>query len=113
MPVSPIEPTTATGYLSGAEAASALSALSPTTAPASTGQVGATAFASVLGGAVDNTQQLQAASNELTIAAVSGDLADIHQATIASTRAATTLELVATVRNKAVDAFNEIMRMQA
>jgi flagellar hook-basal body complex protein FliE len=32
---------------------------------------------------------------------------------IASTRAAVTLELVAAVRNKGVDAFNEIMRMQA
>lgn len=107
MPVSSIEPTTATGYLPGAEALSAVSATP------STGRAGASTFASVLGGAIDGTQQLQATSNELTIAAVSGDLQDIHQATIASTRAATTLELVATVRNKAVDAFNEIMRMQA
>lgn len=113
MPVSPIAPTTATGYLSSAEALSAVSALPSTAAPTSTGRAGASAFAEVLGGAVDGTQRLQAASHELTIAAVSGDLEDIHQATIASTRAQTTLELVATVRNKAVDAFNEIMRMQA
>ncbi len=32
---------------------------------------------------------------------------------IASARASVTLELVAAVRNKGVDAFNEIMRMQA
>jgi flagellar hook-basal body complex protein FliE len=113
MPVTPIEPTTATGYLSGAEALSALSGASPSSALTSTGRAGASAFAEILGGAVDSTQQLQATSNELAIAAVSGDLADIHQATIASTRASTTLELVAAVRNKAVDAFNEIMRMQA
>ncbi|MGO1342056.1 MAG: flagellar hook-basal body complex protein FliE, partial [Cellulosimicrobium funkei] len=49
----------------------------------------------------------------LAIAAVTGDLESVHPATIASTRAQTTLELVAAVRNKAVDAFNEIMRMQA
>ena len=49
----------------------------------------------------------------LSVAAVTGDLDDIHSAMIASTRAAVTLELVAAVRNKGVDAFNEIMRMQA
>ena len=32
---------------------------------------------------------------------------------IASSRASVTLELVAAVRNKGVDAFTEIMRMQA
>lgn len=72
-----------------------------------------TGFAGVLASAVDSTQSLQAASNELSIKAVTGDLSDIHDATIASTRAAVTLELVAAVRNKSVDAFNEIMRMQA
>ena len=71
------------------------------------------AFASVLGGAIDNVQQLQSTSNELAVKAVTGDLDDIHTATIASTRAQVTLELVAAVRNKGVDAFNEIMRMQA
>jgi flagellar hook-basal body complex protein FliE len=70
-------------------------------------------FASSLTGAVDNLQQLQAASKELAIKAVTGDLNDIHSATLASTRAQVTLELVAAVRNKGVDAFNEIMRMQA
>lgn len=71
------------------------------------------AFASSLTGAVDELQQLKATSNELAVAAVTGDLSDIHAASIASARAAVTLELVAAVRNKGVDAFNEIMRMQA
>ncbi|MFU8947263.1 flagellar hook-basal body complex protein FliE [Mycetocola zhadangensis] len=81
-----------------------------TTAPAATDGF---AFANVLGGAIDNVQQLQSTSNELAVKAVTGDLNDIHTATIASTRAQVTLELVAAVRNKGVDAFNEIMRMQA
>ncbi len=71
------------------------------------------AFAATLTGAVDNLQQLQSTSSELAVKAVSGDLEDIHTATLASTRAQVTLELVAAVRNKGVDAFNEIMRMQA
>jgi flagellar hook-basal body complex protein FliE len=70
-------------------------------------------FASVLGGAVDNVQKLQSTSSELAVKAVTGDLNDIHTATIASARAQVTLELVAAVRNKGIDAFNEIMRMQA
>ena len=70
-------------------------------------------FATSLAGAVDNVQQLSATSKELAVQAVTGDLEDIHAAQIASTRASVTLELVAAVRNKSVDAFNEIMRMQA
>ena len=70
-------------------------------------------FAASLGNAVDGLQQLQSDSKTLALKAVTGNLDDIHDATIASTRAQVTLELVAAVRNKGVDAFNEIMRMQA
>jgi len=70
-------------------------------------------FGAVLAGAIDEVQAQQAASNRLAVQAVTGDLTDIHDATIAATRSAVTLELVATVRNKGVEAFNEIMRMQA
>jgi flagellar hook-basal body complex protein FliE len=70
-------------------------------------------FQTQLSGAIDSLQQLQSTSNDLAIKAVTGDLDDIHNATIAATRAQVTLELVAAVRNKGVDAFNEIMRMQA
>ncbi|MET0853743.1 MAG: flagellar hook-basal body complex protein FliE [Microterricola sp.] len=87
------------GYIDGAAAA-----------PAATG---ATGFATALSGAVENMQQLQSTSNELALRAVTGDLTDIHAATIASTKAQVTVELVAAIRNKGVDAFNEIMRMQA
>lgn len=72
-----------------------------------------TDFGSVFAGAVDNLQQLQSTSNELAVKAVTGDLNDIHQATIAATRAQVTMEVVAAVRNKGVEAFNDIMRMQA
>ena len=80
-----------------------------TTKPAATGGD----FAAALTGAVDDLQSLQSASKEMAIAAVTGNLDDIHKATLASTRAQVTFELVATVRNKGIDAFNEIMRMQA
>lgn len=82
-------------------------------APATVGSTDGSGFAAVMGGTIDGLQQVSSESKELAIQAVTGSLDDIHQATIASTRAAVTLELVAAVRNKGVDAFNEIMRMQA
>ena len=87
-------------------------ALPPTAASATTG-ASAGSFGDMLSDAVGNLQGLQQTSSQLAVAAVTGDLNDIHAATIASTRAAVTLELVSTVRNKGVEAFNEIMRMQA
>ncbi|KQV08548.1 flagellar hook-basal body complex protein FliE [Leifsonia sp. Root112D2] len=70
-------------------------------------------FATALTGAVDNLQSLQSTSDSLAITAATGGLDDIHSATIAATRAQVSIELAAAMRNKAVDAFNEIMRMQA
>jgi len=86
-----------------------------TTGTTGTGAAGATGdgFASSMTNAVDGLQELQDTSKTLALKAVTGNLNDIHDATIASTRAQVTLELVAAVRNKGVDAFNEIMRMQA
>ena len=80
--------------------------------PSTTGASG-TSFSSMLGGAVDNLSSLQSTADSLAVKAVTGDLTDIHQATLAATRAQVTMELVSAVRNKGVDAFNEIMRMQA
>ena len=99
-----VQGTTGTGYLSGPESISGASAVQGTDG---------SGFAASLTGAVDNVQQLQNTSGELALQAVTGDLEDIHNATIASSRAAVTLELVAAVRNKGIDAFTEIMRMQA
>ncbi|WP_313542638.1 flagellar hook-basal body complex protein FliE [Leifsonia aquatica] len=97
-------------------AISAIGSVDATTSAAAvtgTAGTGGAAFGDALSGAIDNLQQLQGTSDKLAIQAVTGNLDDIHDATLASTRAQVTLELVAGVRNKAVDAFNEIMRMQA
>jgi flagellar hook-basal body complex protein FliE len=69
-----------------------------------------TSFASVASG-IDQLQQSQSTTKELGIAAVTGDLDDVHDYTIAAAQSATQLELTAAVRNKAVEAFQEIMRM--
>jgi len=70
-------------------------------------------FSSLLSSAVSGVQTTESTANATAIKSVTGDLTDIHDATIAATRAQVTLELVSAVRNKGVEAFNEIMRMQA
>ena len=99
--------------LSAINATTALSGVMGSSATTATQRTDGSGFGTALSGAVDNLQQLQGTSNTLAIQAVTGDLNDIHTATIAATRAQVTMELVAAVRNKGVDAFNEIMRMQA
>ena len=103
-------PIPAIGALSGVTATTGMTGTAATSGATATGGAD---FGNALTGAVDNLQQLQGTSDKLAIQAVTGNLDDIHNATLASTRAQVTLELVAGVRNKAVDAFNEIMRMQA
>jgi len=84
----------------------------PTAASSAAGSAGGD-FASSLASSIDGLQSMQATSSELAVKAVSGDLADVHDYTIASTEAAVAMELTVAIRNKAVDAFSEIMRMQA
>ncbi|WP_336645806.1 flagellar hook-basal body complex protein FliE [Microbacterium sp. USHLN186] len=98
--------------LASALPSSALSTERPSPVSGASTDGGAT-FANSITSAVDELRGLQSQADGLKVAAVTGDLDDIHAAMIASTRAAVTLELVAAVRNKGVDAFNEIMRMQA
>ena len=64
-------------------------------------------------GSVDQLQQMQSTTDGLAVKAVTGSLTDVHDYTIAAAESKLTMELTAAVRNKAVDAFNEIMRMQA
>jgi flagellar hook-basal body complex protein FliE len=70
-------------------------------------------FSSMLANGLDSLQQTQATADELGTQAATGQLADPAQYMIASTQAQVTTELTVALRNKAVDAFNEIMRMQA
>ncbi len=74
---------------------------------------GTGSFAATLGRHLDGVQQLQGAADTKAVQAATGDLTDVHDYMIAATQARVATELTVTVRNKAVEAFNEIMRMQA
>jgi flagellar hook-basal body complex protein FliE len=60
---------------------------------------------------IDRLQSVQAKSDQLAVQAATGDLDAIHNYTIAASEAAVTTQLTVAVRNKALEAFNEIMRM--
>jgi flagellar hook-basal body complex protein FliE len=99
------------------------STVTPTTAVAPTGVddlAGATAvqgpnadFAAKLGGALENLGAVQAKADDLAVRAATGTLQDVHEYTIAATEASLATQLTVAVRNKALEAFSEIMRMQA
>lgn len=68
-------------------------------------------FASAIGNGLKQVDALDRTASTKAVQAATGDLTDIHDYVIAATQAQTATELTTTVRNKALDAFNEIMRM--
>jgi len=68
-------------------------------------------FADVLAGQVDHLNGLQANADTLAQAAATGDVKDAHDYMVASTEATLATDTVVTLKNQAVSAFTEIMRM--
>jgi flagellar hook-basal body complex protein FliE len=68
-------------------------------------------FASVLASSLDQLQATQSTSDGLAVQAATGDLRDVHDYMIAANEAKLATEMLVTVKNKAVEAFNEVMRM--
>ena len=81
------------------------------TAAAGAASGSAPSFGQVLGHAVDGLQAAQANADRLAVSAATGDLTNVHDYMIAATEASLDTELTVAVRNKAVDAFNQIMNM--
>jgi len=69
-------------------------------------------FRDMVVGALDELQGLHGTADSLAVQAATGDLADVHEYTIAATQAEVATQLTVAVRDKAVEAFNDIMRMQ-
>jgi len=90
----------------------ALQGPSGVTGTAGVGDSSGTDFASLLSGGLDKLQGLQSTSDDLALKAATGNLTNVHDYMIASNEAQLATQLTVAVRNKAVEAFNEIMRMQ-
>ncbi|HVV35255.1 MAG TPA: flagellar hook-basal body complex protein FliE [Acidimicrobiales bacterium] len=84
--------------------------MTPATAPAAssaTQNPTGTSFASLL----DSAQQSGVTADKLAGQVATGDLPNIQQFTSAAAKAELTVDLVVAVRNRAIDAYQEIMRM--
>lgn len=101
--------------LSPAGASSAASAASSIAGAAgsaeSTSGAAGVDFASILSGGLERLQSVHDRADNLAVQAATGDLSNLHDYTIAATEAQVTTQLTAAVRNKALEAFTEIMRM--
>ena len=70
------------------------------------------AFGNMVTQGIEQLQGLHQKSDTLAVQAATGDLKDIHDYMIASSQSGIATEMTVAVRNKAVEAFTEIMRMQ-
>ena len=102
--------------VSGIESVSGLSSLFPgvqatgeTAGP--TGPTGPN-FADLVTNGIEGLEAMNDRTDRLAVGAATGDLGAIHDYTIAATETSVATQLTVAVRNKAVEAFNEIMRMQ-
>ncbi len=77
-----------------------------------TSKAGDSGFGNAITGALDNLQATQNKADSLALDAATGDLQNVHDYMIAATQASLQTELTVAVRNKALEAFGEIMRMQ-
>jgi len=70
-------------------------------------------FADYLGKAVGDVNNLLSDSDRKSVDMAVGKSENLHSAMISFEKAETALKLLVQVRNKAMDAYHEIMRMQA
>jgi flagellar hook-basal body complex protein FliE len=71
-----------------------------------------TGFDNVLKDLIGNVNQSQLDSNQLTNEFISGGNVEIHEVMIAGEKAKTSLDLLVEIRNKAVDMYKELTRIQ-
>jgi len=68
-------------------------------------------FSDMLKNSIEKVNQLQLESQNLNNQLVTGNIDNVHQVVIASQKAELALQFTIQIRNKILDAYNEIMRM--
>ncbi len=100
--------------ISSALSAAGFTPLAPAAAQPTTGTRAASgpAFGDLVLDGLDRLDGVQRTADQLAVQAATGDLQNLHDYTIAATEAQVTTQVTVALRNKAVEAFTEIMRMQ-
>lgn len=68
-------------------------------------------FTDIFQSMIDNVKETDAAKNEAAYALATGQLDNPAEATIAATQATTATELLVQMRDRALDAYSELMRI--
>ncbi|MBP1758272.1 MAG: hypothetical protein H6Q61_521 [Firmicutes bacterium] len=68
-------------------------------------------FGDIFRSAIENVKETDAEKNQVQYLMATGQLDNPAELTIASTKAATSVELLVQLRNKALDSYNELMRI--
>ncbi|MBV1893199.1 MAG: flagellar hook-basal body complex protein FliE [Ilumatobacteraceae bacterium] len=108
MAIGPIAPAAMTA-LTGLSPAAGASTAAPTTGAA---EAGGNSFGDMVTDALDGLSASHENADQLAVKAATGDLNAVHDYTIAATEAQLMTQLTVEVRNRAIEAFNDIMRMQ-
>ena len=69
-------------------------------------------FGQTIKNAISNVNELQSSADQFATKLAAGDAVEIHQAMIAMSKASTALQFTVQVRNKIIEAYQEIMRTQ-
>lgn len=69
-------------------------------------------FAEMLNNSLKELSSTKSKADELTVGFFTGEVQDFHQVAIAMQEASLTMQLAIEVRNKVVEAYQEISRMQ-
>jgi flagellar hook-basal body complex protein FliE len=69
-------------------------------------------FSEILNQSLENAKQTEQNNKEANLELLAGEDSSLHDSMIEAEKAELALELTIQIRNKVIDAYNEVMRMQ-
>jgi flagellar hook-basal body complex protein FliE len=111
LPITPIGLGASSGVLGTAATAPTAATVPGANIAAPTGP-GGVSFQGMLADKLSSVSDLQVQANAASQAVASGSSSDLAGATVAVEKASIAMELTSAIRNKAVEAYQDIMRMQ-
>lgn len=92
---------------------SGINSLSPQAAIKETDKSnGQSSFTNILSDAIDSAKEAEKSAEEQNAAILTGEADDLHTPLIEAQKAELILSLAVQIRNKVIEAYNDVMRMQ-
>ncbi len=92
---------------------SGINSLSPQAAIKETDKSnGQSSFTNILSDAIDSAKEAEKSAGEQNAAILTGEADDLHTPLIEAQKAELILSLAVQIRNKVIEAYNDVMRMQ-